>query len=272
MPELPEVETTRRGVEKYLLGQSVVQVKVREHQLRYPVTRGLGRCLCQAQIERIARRGKYLLFYTTQGNFVVHLGMSGSLRILPLSTPSQKHDHIDWVIDNDKVLRYSDPRKFGLVLWMKKDPLEHTLLSGLGVEPLGKELNGKYLQHLAKQRSTITIKNFIMDSKVVVGIGNIYANEALYDAGIRPTSRARRLSLSRFEALVFSIKKILRRALRSGGTTLRDFVREDGSPGYFHLSLKVYGKSGAACPRCGRKIRRIVSGQRSSFYCSYCQR
>ncbi|MGU9978009.1 MAG: bifunctional DNA-formamidopyrimidine glycosylase/DNA-(apurinic or apyrimidinic site) lyase [Candidatus Oxydemutatoraceae bacterium WSBS_2016_MAG_OTU14] len=271
MPELPEVETTRSGVEQHVLGLTIAQVKVRTRNLRYPITRGLEKKLSAGKIQKVARRGKYLLFYTTQGSFIVHLGMSGCLRVVDGKVLAGRHDHVDFVMHNKKILRYCDPRKFGLILWTQQDPLEHPLLKNLGLEPLSASFKGKYLYDLALQRNSIAIKNFIMDSKIVVGVGNIYASEALYDAGIQPARSVRNISLQRFTKLAASIKKILRRAIKKGGTTLKDFAQVDGAPGYFSVSLKVYQRDGEPCVRCKQPIQRRVIGQRSSFYCPQCQ-
>ena len=271
MPELPEVETTRRGVELYLKGRRVKAVVVRQRKLRRCVTRGIHQSMTGQVFECIERRGKYLLGRTDGGTLIIHLGMSGSLRILDQSVKPLVHDHLDVVLDDNHLLRFRDPRRFGMVLWTCEDPLQHPLLRHLGPEPLAAGFDGEYLYQQARGRSGIAVKNFIMDSRVVVGVGNIYANESLYAAGIHPLRAARRVSEKRFGVLAIAIRKILFRAIEKGGTTLRDFVREDGNPGYFKASLKVYSRTGKPCIRCGKLISCCRVGQRSSFYCTRCQ-
>ncbi len=272
MPELPEVETIRRGIETYVTGYSFQKIVLRQRQLRYPVTKGIEQKAASATIKQLTRRGKYLLFYTNRGNLILHFGMSGSLRVLPKYVPASAYDHIDFVLNNAKVLRFRDPRRFGTVLWTQRDPLQHKLLRSLGVEPLTQQFDGDYLYRKSRSRNAIAIKNFIMDSKVVVGIGNIYANESLYAAGIHPARSVRRISRRRLNVLAASVRRVLQHAIKRGGTTLRDFIREDGNPGYFKVALKVYGRTSAPCFTCGRLIRCRTIGQRSSFFCGHCQR
>ena len=275
MPELPEVEVTRRGIEPHLVGSRVDKAVVRSRRLRRPVATGLERKLAGRRIERLTRRGKYLLIHTDAGTLIIHLGMSGSLRIVAADVPPAPHDRFDLVFmrgrGRRRVLRFTDVRRFGTVLWTKGSPLRHRLLAPLGVEPLSGAFDGAYLYRRSRHR-TVAVKQFVMDAKVVAGVGNIYANEALFLAGIHPTRRAGRISLARYGSLAASIRRVLRQAIDQGGTTLRDFVREDGRPGYFRVSLRVYGREGLPCFRCRRKIvcRRV--GQRSSFYCANCQK
>lgn len=270
MPELPEVETTRRGVEPHVVGCEVTAVRVREPRLRWPVSEELGQALTGRRIEAVDRRAKYLLFVTGAGRMMVHLGMSGSLRVLPLSTPHETHDHVDIELDGGRVLRYRDPRRFGSIFWLP-EAASHPLLEGLGPEPFDETLTGAFLHAKARGRKA-AVKTFIMDSHIVVGVGNIYANEALFDAGIAPGRPAGRISLPRYERLAFAIRGVLARAIDAGGTTLRDFVHEDGSPGYFRADLKVYGRGGEPCRRCGRPLRETRLGQRTTVHCGACQR
>ncbi|GBF30739.1 formamidopyrimidine-DNA glycosylase [bacterium MnTg04] len=271
MPELPEVETARRGIEPHLRGQRIVRVDLRQTRLRFPVTRGLVDSLTGATIIEVGRRGKYLLVRTDRGTLLIHLGMSGSLRILTGSEAAGCHDHWDIWLENGHGLRFTDPRRFGSLLWTTSDPLKHRLLKHLGPEPLTEDFNGAYLYALAHRRKT-PIKPLIMDGRVVVGIGNIYASEALFAAGIRPTRQSGRISLERMELLVGEVKEVLCRAIRAGGTTLRDFTDSEGSPGYFAQELSVYDRAGQPCPRCSAPVRKKVLGQRASYYCVDCQR
>ncbi len=275
MPELPEVETTRRGIEPHLVGRCIRGAVVRKRALRRPITPGIGKKVAGRTVERLSRRGKYLLLHLGDEAVIMHLGMSGSLRVVSAASPLSPHDHFDLVFDQDKagrrVLRFRDPRRFGIVLWTKRDPLRHALLASLGPEPLGETFSGAYLHRKSRGRST-SVKQFIMDSKIVAGVGNIYANEALFLAGIHPARRAGRIAASRYGALASAVRKVLSEAIRKGGTTLKDFVREDGRPGYFQFSLQVYGRGGLPCPRCSGKITTRTIGQRASFYCAGCQR
>jgi formamidopyrimidine-DNA glycosylase len=270
MPELPEVETTRCGIEPHLIGHTITTAIVRNRNLRWPIPRDLARQVRQQVIEGIERRGKYLLVRLSTGSLILHLGMSGSLRILDCSTPPDKHDHVDLVLENGQCLRLRDPRRFGALLFTRREPLHHKLLRGLGPEPLGQAFDGRYLFNTARGRK-IAVKSFLMDSKVVVGIGNIYANEALFLAGIHPKRAAGRISLERYQQLAAAIRQVLRAAIRAGGTTLRDFTAENGRPGYFSQKLKVYGRTGEPCPVCGTLIRHLILGQRSTYYCPHCQ-
>ncbi|HPQ94018.1 MAG: bifunctional DNA-formamidopyrimidine glycosylase/DNA-(apurinic or apyrimidinic site) lyase [Thiothrix sp.] len=269
MPELPEVETTRRGVEPYLQGRLIRSVVVRQPRLRWPVPEQV-RALAGCRVVSVGRRGKYLLFETRQGTVLVHLGMSGSLRISPVQTAPEKHDHVDFVLEAGRVLRLRDPRRFGAVLWSAAGEV-HPLLQKLGVEPLEPAFDDRLLYQHSRGKCR-DVKAFIMDSHVVVGIGNIYANEALFMAGIDPRTPAGDISLTRYQQLSQAIRTVLHRAIEQGGTTLRDFVREDGQSGYFQIALQVYGRTGEPCVKCSEPILQFRQGQRSSWYCPHCQR
>lgn len=271
MPELPEVETTRRGIAPHLAQRTITKVIVRDARLRWPVDKDLNRQLAGAKIFQVNRRGKYLLIETSHGDLIMHLGMSGSLRILPASNAAQKHDHFELVFDSGQSLRLNDPRRFGAVIFTKQDPMQHKLLIDLGPEPLEKEFNANYLWEKSRGRS-VSIKQFIMDSKIVVGVGNIYASEALFLANIHPTRAAGRVAAERYAMLVKSIKGVLRAAIKKGGTSLRDFTQSDGKPGYFKQKLNVYDRQGEACNVCGKPIKQKTIGQRSTFYCTHCQK
>jgi len=270
MPELPEVETTRLGITPLIKLQRIKKVIIRDDRLRWKIPPVLKTKLQQQQILDVKRRGKYLLFSTSAGCVILHLGMSGSLRYLRADTPVKKHDHVDIIFTNGDCIRFNDPRRFGALLWTTEDPLKHPLLVKLGPEPFSDEFNTEYLYRRSRKRS-VAIKNFIMNSQIVVGVGNIYANEALFDAGIKPNIAAGRISKRRYKKLVEAIPHILEKAIKSGGTTLRDFTASDGKPGYFSQHLNVYGKNDSACTICGHKIRQITIGQRASYYCPYCQ-
>ena len=270
VPELPEVETTLRGVRPYLEGRRIADLKVRDPRLRYPVPPELGASLVGQRIAGLRRRGKYLLLDLDRGTLLIHLGMSGSLRVLPASSQPGPHDHIDLILADGPCLRLRDPRRFGAFLWLSGPAEAHPLLANLGPEPLGDDFDGDYLHQVSRQRR-IAVKAFIMDAGVVVGVGNIYANEALFLAGIHPNRACGRVGLGRYRSLAGCIRAVLAAAIDQGGTSLRDFVQEDGSPGYFSQSLKVYGRAGEPCPTCAAPIRRQRIGQRSSFYCPHCQ-
>ena len=244
---------------------------MRNPNLRWPIPANLSRQLTNMEIKTVERRGKYILLQTTRGYVLLHLGMSGSLRVVSSDVAPGKHDHIDIVLDNGSCLRLRDPRRFGCVLWAGKKPLEHKLLKDLGPEPLSGEFSGEYLYQRCRGRQQ-SIKTFIMDSHTVVGVGNIYASESLFRSGIHPKRAATRLSLSRCSRLAEIIKQVLAEAIEQGGTTLRDFVDSDGSPGYFSQQLTVYDRAGEACRVCNKAIRKITQGQRSTFYCPACQR
>lgn len=270
MPELPEVETTRRGIAPLLIGRRVLSLTIRQPQLRWPIPSGLTKSLPGQRIDDIERRAKYLLIHTQAGSALLHLGMSGSLRILPSLAPPSRHDHIDWHLDSGQLLRFTDPRRFGCQLWQGIEEI-HPLLAELGPEPLSDDFHSGYLWKLSRNRS-VAIKLFFMDQKVVVGVGNIYAAEALFAAGIHPNRAANSLSRLRYERLIKEVKRILAYAIDRGGTTLRNFLQPDGAPGYFEQELFVYGRDGQPCKVCGSIVRLLRQGQRSSFYCPSCQR
>lgn len=271
MPELPEVETTKKGITPYVVGETVSNIIIRERNLRWPIPASLKLSLKNQLIRKLRRRAKYLLFYTDKGCMILHLGMSGNLRVLDNTIPHEKHDHVDIVFESGHLLRFHDPRKFGSILWTKDDPLEHKLLNHLGPEPLSEEFNVDYIFAKSRKR-TQAIKTFIMDSRMVVGVGNIYASEALFRAEIKPTKKAGSVSKARYERLVSEIKNVLSQAIEKGGTTLRDFYNGDGKPGYFSQELNVYGREGEPCKKCKKKIKMIRLGQRSTFFCSHCQK
>ncbi|MGW8247140.1 MAG: bifunctional DNA-formamidopyrimidine glycosylase/DNA-(apurinic or apyrimidinic site) lyase [Acidiferrobacterales bacterium] len=271
MPELPEVETTRRGIAPLVEGRTITEVVVREHRLRWPVTRGLVKKLIGQKIHRVSRRAKYLLFSLDDGTLIIHLGMSGRLWVVDANQAAIKHDHVDIALDNGKVLRFHDPRRFGAILWTTADPESHKLLRQLGPEPLGKEFTASYLYQTTRGRKR-RIRDVLLDSQVVAGIGNIYANEALYLAGIDPRRTAGRISRPRIERLVSAIVEVLNSAIRAGGTTLRDFRGGDGRPGYFQQALNVYGRAGQPCPQCGAAVMSEQLGGRSLFFCRRCQK
>jgi formamidopyrimidine-DNA glycosylase len=270
MPELPEVETTRRGIAPYLIGHRVTALTIRQPRLRWPIPQVLRRALPNQRIEDVERRAKYLLVHTDAGSALLHLGMSGSLRILDADAPIGAHDHFDWQLDSGRILRFTDPRRFGSLLWQARGAT-HPLLAGLGPEPLGDEFDGAYLWQRSRGRS-VPVKAFLMDQGIVVGVGNIYAAEALFAAGIHPRRAAGAVSLARYDRLAHEVKRILAYAITRGGTTLRDFLSPDGAPGYFEQELFVYGRAGEPCKICGKPIRVVVQGQRSTFYCATCQR
>ena len=271
MPELPEVETTRRGLSPHLLGRTIDRVVIRERRLRWPIPEDLEQLLEQQVIRDLRRRGKYLLMDTGQGSALWHLGMSGSLRLLPAHQPPDKHDHVDILLDSALCLRYHDPRRFGSLLWAGESPEDHPLLRHLGPEPLDDGFSGDSLHRAARGRA-VAVKHLIMDSRVVVGVGNIYANEALFLAGIRPGRPAGKISRPRYRKLAEAIREVLREAIAAGGTTLRDFVDGNGQPGYFSQSLRVYGRAGLACGRCAGTVHLQQLGQRATYFCPRCQR
>ena len=270
MPELPEVETTRRGLAPHLEGQIIQAVIIRHPTLRWPVPQQLTNLLPGQRIRGIQRRAKYLLFDTEAGWLIVHLGMSGSLRVLPAATQPGKHDHFDLVLASGMAMRLCDPRRFGAVLWAGNAPDAHPLLAALGMEPMTDDFTADKFFHGMRTRSA-PIKQVLMDGHLVVGVGNIYASEALFAAGINPKTQARRLSLARVHRLREAVNATLTRAIQAGGSSLRDFVHTDGELGYFQLESTVYGRGGEPCHQCGRAIRQIRQGQRSTFYCPGCQ-
>lgn len=270
MPELPEVETTRRGLLPAVQGHRVLRLTVHEPRLRWPVPAELAALQGQL-VSTISRRGKYLLFHTPAGVALVHLGMSGSLRLARSSEPRRLHDHLELQLDSGWTLRFHDPRRFGCFLWLTTAPERHALLADLGPEPLEEGFDGEYLFQRSRGRQ-VPIKSFLMDSHVVVGVGNIYANEALFRAGIHPLRAAGRIGIDRYGRLADEVREILAYAIERGGTTLRDFVNGHGEPGYFQLELDVYGRGGASCRKCRTILRETRLSSRSTVYCPRCQR
>lgn len=271
MPELPEVETTRLGLEPSVVQRRMLGAKIRVPRLRYALPPRLDAKIKGHRVEALERRGKYLLLRLDNGTIILHLGMSGSLRVVDCDSSPALHDHVDLVFSGGLCLRLRDPRRFGAVLWTSEDPHEHRLLRDLGIEPLTPAFDGDYLFSRSRGRR-LAVKSFIMDSHIVVGVGNLYANEALFVAGIDPRRAAGRISRVRYTHLARAIKRVLRDAMAKGGTTLRDFVNGEGAPGYFRLHLRVYGRAGQPCHRCGRRLKSARIGQRSSFFCDRCQR
>ena len=271
MPELPEVETTRRGLIAAMEGVRIDHAVVRERRMRQPISRALPKCVAGLTIRALTRRAKYLLIDCGAGTLIVHLGMSGRLWLVDRDTPAEKHDHFDLALANGKTVRLRDPRRFGLVLWQTGDALQHRLLASLGPEPLSTDFNGAALYNATRKRSA-AIKFVIMDSHVVVGVGNIYASEALFRAGISPRIAARRLTRARCDALAHAIRETLGEAIIAGGSSIRDYVGGDGMAGNFQSNFAVYDRAGQPCKRCGTMIKRLLQGQRSTFYCPVCQR
>lgn len=269
MPELPEVEVCRLGITPHIEKQMVDDVIVRHRQLRWPIPEEVGDIAGQ-RVQKISRRSKYLLLTFESGTLLIHLGMSGTIRVVPKSTPVVKHDHFDLVFGNGKILRLNDPRRFGAVLWFDNHIDEQGILTKLGPEPLGEEFNYGYLFEKANKRK-VPIKTFIMNNPIVVGVGNIYANEALFKAGILPTSLAGSISEERLNKLTDCIKTVLSDAIKQGGTTLKDFTQADGKPGYFAQSLNVYGRAGKPCLICKTLLEEVRQSNRSSVYCPNCQ-
>ena len=270
MPELPEVETTVRGIAPHLVGRRVVELIVRQSRLRWTIPATLRRAMPGQKIENVERRAKYILVHTDAGSALLHLGMSGSLRILSADVPPGAHDHVDWRLSSGRILRFTDPRRFGCMLWQRPGDV-HPLLAQLGPEPLGADFDGDHLWRASRGRR-VPVKTFLMDQRVVVGIGNIYAAEALFAAGIHPSRAAGTVSRARYQRLADDARRILAYAITRGGTTLRDFLNPDGAPGYFEQELFVYGRAGESCKTCATAIRVTVLGQRSTFYCPSCQR
>lgn len=269
MPELPEVETTCRGIRPHLLGQVINAIQVRQPKLRWPIPPELSTATGKT-IHAVTRRGKYLLIETDTGIILIHLGMSGSLRLLENFQPPGKHDHVDITLSNDKILRLNDPRRFGAVLWWTEKIENHPLLNKLGPEPLEADFNDDHLWRLSRGRKQ-AVKTFIMNGHIVVGVGNIYASESLFRAGILPQRQAGRISRYRYQRLSQTIREVLAEAIDQGGTTLQDFSNSEGKPGYFAQKLLVYGRAGLACEACSTKIKMKVIGQRASFFCPNCQ-
>ena len=271
MPELPEVETTRRGIEPALVGHRVLAVIVRERRLRWPISPDLEARLTGERVLAVERRAKYLLLRFPIGTVILHLGMSGSVRLVKPDTPPRKHDHVDLIMDSGWAVRFHDPRRFGSLSFTDSDPQGHPLLKKLAPEPLSAQFNGEYLYGATRRRS-VAIKQLIMNSQLVVGVGNIYASEALFRARISPRRRAGRLSASEADKLAKAIKTVLAAAVKIGGTTLRDYVNADGAPGYFRQRLYVYERAGDPCRVCKSVVKQFTQGQRSTYWCSTCQR
>ena len=269
MPELPEVETTKTGIAPFVENQKITDVIVRQWQLRWPVPKGLKAKLKNVSIKKVLRRAKYLLLETDIGYLMLHLGMSGKLAIVDKSVEIKKHDHFDLAFNNGKILRFNDPRRFGSILWTC-DPSEHKLIKNLGPEPLSPEFTGEFLYNITKKRKA-NIKSIIMNSHIVVGVGNIYACEALFLSNIHPTQPASSISLKKYIELVKNIKSILKKSIKAGGTTLKDFLNADGKPGYFSQKLFVYGRENDSCQTCNETIENIRLNQRSTFFCPNCQ-
>ncbi|MBD1400999.1 bifunctional DNA-formamidopyrimidine glycosylase/DNA-(apurinic or apyrimidinic site) lyase [Pelovirga terrestris] len=271
MPELPEVETVCRGIAPHVIGKAIQELILRAPKLRLPLDPQLCRILPGQTIATVSRRAKYLLLETDQGGLLIHLGMTGVLRLLPAGTTENKHDHVDLIFTDGTCLRLTDPRRFGTFVYSPDKLLNHPLLKNLGPEPLSDSFSGEMLYHLSRGKAQ-PIKVFIMDQKVVVGVGNIYANEALFRAGIHPVRAAGRIGRQRYQRLVIAIQEVLRAAIDAGGTTISDFADSEGRPGYFRQELLVYGRRSGPCCYCGRAIHSCRIGQRSTFYCSHCQR
>ncbi len=270
MPELPEVETTCNGIRPHIQHKVIREAIVREPQLRWLIPDNFAYTVSGLKIENVTRRGKYCLLNTALGSVILHLGMSGNLRIVNADTPAARHDHVDFVFDDGTVLRFNDPRKFGAVLWAQGDVLEHALLKDLGPEPLSPDFSGDHLFQRAKNRKK-TVKTFIMDGHIVVGVGNIYASESLFRAGIAPARPAGNVTLEEYQKLGSAIQTVLQKAIEQGGTTLKDFVNEEGRPGYFSQSLMVYGRAGQPCYHCQSPVEQVTLGQRASYFCPSCQ-
>ena len=271
MPELPEVETTLRGISPYLLNRKIDQLVVRESRLRWPIKRNLPAIVKGNTVTRIYRRGKYIVIEMEDHGMLIHLGMSGTMRVLLGAERPGKHDHFDLVNELGQVIRYRDPRKFGSLLYFRGDVATHPRVAGMGVEPLTEDFHASYL-YLVSRKKSVAAKTFIMDGRVVVGVGNIYASEALHIAGVNPLRSCNRISNQRYVKIVEAIQQVLFRAIEQGGTTLKDFVGADGSRGYFEQSLSVYGREGKPCFNCGNLIRRVVQAQRATYYCRTCQK
>lgn len=270
MPELPEVETIRRGLQPKLQGRNVSKALIHNGALRWPIPKNLAHLIAGRAIEGLERRGKYLLLNCGSGTLIIHLGMSGSLRLMPTEAGLHKHEHFELCLDNQTSLRLRDPRRFGAVLWQAAGAPAHALLSHLGPEPLGERFDAQWLYSKSRGRR-IGVKPFLMNGQIVAGIGNIYAAEALFDAKIHPLTAAGKISLKRYAILVPSIIKTLNKALAAGGSSLRDFVDSTGQPGYFQLQYQVYGRGGKPCLKCGRKLHSTRVGQRATVYCGHCQ-
>ncbi len=270
MPELPEVETVCNYLRPHLTHQNISEIIIRQPKLRWAIPAEVSTILPNAKIKKISRRGKYILLLTTSGTLIIHLGMSGRLHLLEKNSTPTKHDHVDFIFKNHLILRYHDPRRFGCILWATENYQTHPLLADLGPEPFSSEFTGKYLFQLSRKRK-ISIKSFLMDSKTVVGIGNIYANESLFLAGIHPLSPADSITEEKYKSLAKIAKQVLKKAIQLGSTTLNDFTAPNGNPGYFSQKLYVYGREDMPCLQCKTKLKKLIINQRSSVYCSNCQ-
>jgi formamidopyrimidine-DNA glycosylase len=270
MPELPEVETTRRGIERSARGLHIVEFRIYDHRLRWPIDRSVAQHLPGQQIVAVERRAKYLLLRLSGGTLILHLGMSGNLRLLPQDAPLIKHDHFDLYLDSGTTLRFNDPRRFGSLHYTTADPSEHKLLRSLAPEPFEKAFDADYLNRITRRRSA-AVKQVLMNGQLVTGVGNIYASEALFRARINPRRAARKLTRAECTRLVRAVRAALQAAIKAGGTTLRDYVGTDGNPGYFRQKLYVYERDGKPCRVCATLIRKIAQGQRSTYYCPHCQ-
>lgn len=270
MPELPEVETTKQGIKPHLDGQTILKIIVRNHKLRLPIPDNINELCAGKKITCISRRAKYILIHLSEGCLLIHLGMSGHLRVVPETSKAEKHDHIDMLLSNGLTLRYRDPRRFGLFIYIAENPYQHHLLSHLGPEPLSEEFNHEYLHQRAKNKNT-PIKSLIMNNEIVVGVGNIYATESLFLTGIYPKTQAKTIDYNTLILLTKHIKQTLKSAIAAGGTTLKDFYTFDGKPGYFSISLQVYGRKKQPCLQCSTPIESIVIAGRHSAFCPQCQ-
>lgn len=270
MPELPEIETIRRGLLPHLRHKKIISIIIRNYKLRWPIDAKIIDDLLNQTINNITRRGKYLLFHLDTGILMIHLGMSGRLRLLPSNFPIEKHDHVDFILENNLCLRFNDPRRFGSIFYFENGHEQHPLLNKLGIEPLEQEFNGNYLFEKSRHKK-VAVKLFIMNSHIVTGVGNIYANEALFAAKINPKKSAGKITLAQYNILAKKIKKVLQTAISAGGTTLKDFVSSEGKPGYFSQQLKVYDRGGKECLNCGTQLKEIRLGQRQTVYCTKCQ-
>jgi formamidopyrimidine-DNA glycosylase len=271
MPELPEVETTRRGLEELIVNRMVTGVRVYNRSLRWPVPHGLNRTLTGQIVRKIHRRSKYLLISLSDGTLIIHLGMTGHLRVVSAAEPRRRHDHVELLLDDERALRYNDSRRFGAILWTRDNPLEHPLLKDLGPEPFSDDFTVDYLLRRSRGR-VVAIKPFLMNAGTVVGIGNIYASEALFRAGIDPRRAAGKITVAGWRHLIAAVREVLAEAIEAGGTTIRDFANSAGEPGYFRISLRVYGRAGEPCSLCGTPIKQVRLGQRSTFFCGTCQK
>ena len=271
MPELPEVETTRRGVDPHVVGRKIVSLTVHEPRLRWRVADSMPGDVAGQRVHKTGRRAKYLLIELESGTLLLHLGMSGSLRVLPAETPRRIHDHFDLLLDSGVTLRFNDPRRFGSLHYTTRNPDEHPLLARLAPEPLDDKFDADYLWRITRKRR-VSIKQLLMNSTLVVGVGNIYASEALFRARVRPRRQARNLKRDEVARLARAVRAVLTLAIRVGGTTLRDYVGADGNPGYFRQKLFVYERDGKPCRVCGGPIKHFTQGQRSTYYCPACQK